>query len=182
MPEHSMPTDYIQKNNMVNGWWVAPALQTNEIIISTAQNITKDRKTKESKAKAIYKWIIDNTDYVYIDDDCDGYPDFVGAEFAFDTGMGICYDYATLYMVMCDAVNLNVRLIGGDVITEEDGWVGHAWNQIQIDDGSWLNVDATWGEGDFEGNFGFKEYAFDDEEYFYYARYNCIMLAEFENY
>lgn len=181
-PEHSKPTDYIQKNIFPNGVLVSSAVKTNDYIISEAKRITENKQTKQQKAYAIYEFIIDNMQYFFLDEDGNGMPDMVGAEFIIESGFGICYDYASLYAVMCDAVGLNVRLIGG--YAQQNGTGGyHAWNEIQLDNGNWINVDPTWGESNKSLNFGFKTSELNvDTNRVADGRYSDYMFAEFENY
>lgn len=198
--DKSDPTDYIQENDMSNKVFVKYALKTNAAIIQTAKDITAGMTSKEAKARAIYKYVIDNMTYdnAQAEGLLNGTWDVEkqGAIDAFNTKNGICYDYACLYATMADAVGLNVRLIIGEVYTQgENGEVvtnGHAWNEVQIGS-EWKNVDATWGdtsEKDFITNFGFEtaDKADTNEKpdntmlIVLKARYATKMLAEFENY
>lgn len=170
-PEHSKPTDFIQVNILPNGGSVKTALETTADITTTAKDAVKYAITKEDKAKKLYQFVIDYMEYYDTGK--------VGAKPAFYSRKGICYDYATLYMVMCDAVGLNVRLKLG--VTVFDNEVGlHAWNEVQTDNGTWKNVDCTWGES--EPNFGFKECDIEKDGEVDGGRYPTQLVAEFENY
>jgi transglutaminase-like putative cysteine protease len=205
----SKPTDYIQENRIVNDFYVAYAIQSNQKIEDKAKEIVAqfNAKSKIDKARALYEYVIQHMEYdeaaiERMKNDCP--LDEVGAIHAFNDGIGICYDYATLYAVMCDAVGLNVRLIGGEILTmgDEGYYVteGHAWNEVQIDSGDFIAIDATWGEnGDIDGwnfteynhdmdNDGIDDfddknmYAYESEIYYVDERYSMSLLAEFENY
>ena len=64
---------------------------------------------------------------------------------AFNTRMGICFDYASLYVSMCRAVGLKVRLVTG-LGYSGSSWGDHAWNQVYVpEEGRWINVDPTFG-------------------------------------
>jgi transglutaminase/protease-like cytokinesis protein 3 len=188
----STPTDYIQSNIFPNGIPVKQALKTDNRIPALAEDIVKRYKAKsnEQKANALYRWVISVMDYEMTDTDGDGFPDAnsVGALAALNTHKGICYDYACLYAMLCDAAGLNVRLVGGFVISNGDFAGQHAWNEVQMDDGHWINVDPTWGDGsvkDIGENFDFytnlvipTPYGESLED----GRYSEQLFAEFENY
>lgn len=176
-PEHSKPTDYIQTNMFPNGKLVSHAIRSNDNIKAKAKQLVAGKTSKHDKAMAIFNWIVNNISYKMVDNDYDGLPDSVGAEYAFNTKTGICYDYASLYAVMCDAVNLNVRLVGGYAQNEFVSG-GHAWNEVQMDNGGWINIDTTWGD------FGFTASSISDPSAIEVpdGRYSTNLFAEFENY
>lgn len=68
-----------------------------------------------------------------------------GSVMAFNTRRGVCFDYACLYVSMCRAVDLKVRLVTG-LGYSGSSWGDHAWNQVYIpEEDRWVNVDATFG-------------------------------------
>ena len=70
-----------------------------------------------------------------------------GAICAFEKKSGICFDKACLYVAMARAINLKVRLIGGQAFDGKK-YVGHAWNQVYLNDENiWINVDTTFYDG-----------------------------------
>ena len=70
-----------------------------------------------------------------------------GAIETFETKKGICFDYACLYVAMCRANNIKVRLITGEGFNGVS-WVGHAWNQVYVaKENRWINVDTTFSKG-----------------------------------
>lgn len=52
----------------------------------------------------------------------------------------MCGSYAYTFQLLAARAGLETRVVTGDV-----GSVGHAWNIVQID-GTWKNVDATYGD------------------------------------
>lgn len=205
----SRPTDYVQDNILVNCFYVSYAIQSNKKIEDTAEQVIAQSNavSKIDKAKAIYDYVIQHMEY---DESIaerifnDAPIDEVGAIHAYNDGIGICYDYASLYAVMCDAVGLNVRLIGGEVLTyDEYGYpclYGHAWNEVQVDNGDFIAIDTTWGEAGESEGWNFTEYNhdknndgiddFDDEKMYAYEsqiyyineRYSTNLFAVFMNY
>ncbi len=184
-PEHSEPTDFVQVNMFPNGVPTRQAIQSHRALNGAAKDITKPWDTKRDKAYAIYNWVIEHMEYVWIDNNYDGMPDSdsVGALPAFRTGEGICYDYASLYAVLCDEAGLNARIVLGYAQLYGEGGY-HAWNEVQLDNGQWATIDPTWGDGgDLDNYFDFQtsELGIDDYE-IPDGHYPLQLAVEFENY
>ena len=47
----------------------------------------------------------------------------------------VCEGYATAFKIICDLLNIPCVIAVSDT---------HAWNNVQMDDGLWYNLDATW--------------------------------------
>lgn len=129
-----------------NGVTLDEGVRSNSEIDSFARKLVKGYSSDTQKAKVIYEWIGSNIKY---DDNeavavmNDNYQAKSGAITAFNTRKGICFDYSCLYVAMCRAVGLKVRLITGEGYNGMT-WVSHAWNQVYISEtGKWINVDTT---------------------------------------
>jgi transglutaminase-like putative cysteine protease len=189
-PEHSQPTDYYMVNVLNNGAFTKYALASNTAINNAAKAVIAGKTTKEDKAYALYQFVMARVDYdtALINENNNGLD--VGAVFAFNTGRGICYDYATLYAAMCDAVGLNVRVVGGVAAGLNGEYLGnHAWNEVQGTNGNWFAVDATWGDrgGDTQGwKFTEKDVEINadtnHDNILDAGRYPTDLIAELENY
>lgn len=62
-------------------------------------------------------------------------------------GDGVCGDYATTFCFLCECIDLPCYYVGG--VSDNgrgDGWVGHAWNKVQVD-GIWYYIDTYWCAG-----------------------------------
>jgi len=131
-----------------NGVTLDEAVKSNEKIDEKAHEIAAKGKDENEKAYLLYKWISKNIDYDYakakrISDNAVG--ENSGAIVAFDTRKGICFDYSSLYIAMCRATGLKVRLITGQGYSGAT-WGDHAWNQVWIGSQErWVNVDTTFG-------------------------------------
>ena len=134
-----------------NGVTLDQAIKSNQAIDSFASDLVLAENDTRKKAKAIYKWIAFNVKYDYdkasqisnkkIGDTSSG------AIQAFNTKTGICFDYSSLYVAMCRAVGLKVRLIVGMGFNGMV-WGEHAWNQVYIPaEDTWINVDTTFAIG-----------------------------------
>lgn len=136
-----------------NGITIDEGIKSNENINNKAVELTENATSDRERARILYTWIGSNIKY---DDDkadqvIDGsenrkMPES-GAICAFEKRSGICFDKACLYVAMSRAINLKVRIIGGQAF---DGtqYVGHAWNQVYLnDENTWINVDPTFYDG-----------------------------------
>lgn len=151
-----------------NGITIDEGIKSNETIDEKAIQLTKKAKSDRQRAKILYTWIGSNIKYddnkaekVLNGKDARDMPES-GAICAFENKSGICFDKACLYVAMARAVDLKVRLIGGEILDENGQYVGHAWNQAYIkEENKWINIDSTFYEG---GNYYFDSELFDDHK------------------
>ena len=131
-----------------NGVTLDEAIKSNAQIDETARTIVGNEQNSNKKAYLLYKWISQNMAYDYdkaerISKNPTGISS--GSIIAYNTRTGICFDYSCLYISMCQAVGLKVRLISG-LGYSGIAWGDHAWNQVYSSEESrWINVDATFG-------------------------------------
>jgi hypothetical protein len=131
-----------------NGVTLDDAVKSNAAIDAAARSIVGDEKDPRQQAYLLYRWISRNINYDYnkaaqVSQNPDGMES--GAIVTFNSRTGICFDYASLYVSMCRAVGLKVRLLTG---LGYSGlvWGDHSWNQVYIPaEGQWINVDCTFG-------------------------------------
>lgn len=133
-----------------NGVTLEEGIKSNKEIDDLAISIASNGQSDKSKGKLLYSWIGSNIKYdngkaerILRND----FSDKSGAIPTYNTRKGICFDYACLYVAMCRANNIKVRLVTGEGYNGES-WVGHAWNQIYIkEEEKWINVDTTFSIG-----------------------------------
>lgn len=156
-------------NNIVyyNGVTLEEGIQSNSEIDKKAQEIIKFCVDDRSKAKRIYTWIGTSIKYdsekaskAINKEELDG----SGSIVAWNTGKGICFDYACLYVSMARAAGLKVRLITGEAF-DGKSYGAHAWNKVYLsDEDRWINVDATfYVSGDYFDSSLFKEDHIEEE-------------------
>ena len=131
-----------------NGITLDEGVKSNDEIDYFTRQLTKGAKSSNEKAKLIYEWIGKNLEY---DNDKaqeilnNNFSAKSGAISAFKEKKGICFDFSCLYVAMCRAVDIDVRMITGEGFNGVS-WVSHAWNQAFIDN-RWVNVDTTFYKG-----------------------------------
>ena len=129
-----------------NGITLEEAIKSNDEINLFAINQVKGKSETREKAKAIYDWVV--SEIVYDDKKANRVLNNdlrvkSGAIPTFESKSGICFDYASLFVAMCRANNIKVRIITGQGFNGNN-WVSHAWNQVFIDgENKWINVDPT---------------------------------------
>jgi hypothetical protein len=131
-----------------NGVTLNDAVKSNQEIDNLARELAKGKAGDYEKARAIYKWITKNIKYDYnkakeIAVKTQGMES--GTIICYETRKGICFDYSSLFISMCRANGIKVRLVTG-LGYSGLAWGDHAWNQF-YDSGSdrWVNVDCTFG-------------------------------------
>lgn len=87
--------------------------------------------TQYEKEKAIYDFIVGNTEYSLNSDLNQSLISVV-------KGKSVCLGYTKTMKYCCDKINIPCVVIEG---TSKDG-IAHSWNKVQIND-DWYNVDAT---------------------------------------
>ena len=131
-----------------NGVTLEEGVRSNDTIDNFARKLVSKAKNYDEKAKILYEWIGRNIEY---DDEKakrilnNDFKVKSGAIVAFNERKGICFDYSCLYIAMCRAVGLDVRLITGEGFNGIS-WVSHAWNQVYVNN-QWINVDTTFYKG-----------------------------------
>lgn len=131
-----------------NGVTLEEAITSNESIDKFSKKITNQKEGSYDKSKVIYEWISINVAYDYSKATRVMNNDFSqksGAINTFSTKTGICFDYASLFVAMCRANDIPVRIVTGKGFNG-DTWVNHAWNEVYIKEkDKWINVDPTFG-------------------------------------
>lgn len=145
-----------------NGVTLEEGIRSNADIDKFAQELVPRNLSDKDKAKKIYYWIGSHIVYDYEKANRVLNNDFnitSGAIPAFETKSGICFDYSCLFVAMCRAQGLKVRLVTGEGFNGAT-WISHAWNQVYIkEEDRWINVDTTFYSG---GNyFGTKRFDVD---------------------
>ena len=91
--------------------------------------------------RRIYLYISENYYYVKQKNENGEYPDYA---YTLETLLycGVCHGYATTLIYLLKKLQIPIFYVGGDADGREFG--GHAWNMVQIIDGSYRHMDITW--------------------------------------
>ncbi|MDF2986949.1 MAG: transglutaminase domain protein [Eubacterium sp.] len=145
-----------------NGVTLDDAVESSPEIDKLALELTKSVNNDYDKSKKIYNWITDNIKYDYekakiIARDTSGTQS--GTVICYETRKGICFDYSSMFISMCMANKIKVRIVTG-LGYSGLAWGDHAWNQFYDSQSKrWVNVDCTFG---VSGNyFDTSRFAFD---------------------
>ncbi|ALS26738.1 transglutaminase-like domain-containing protein [Paenibacillus cisolokensis] len=116
-------------------------------IAAAALQVTKDERTAEGKAKALYNWL--GTRIAYDWEKARNYEERgiwkeQTPQYTFEHRKGVCIDTARLYALMARAAGLEARVVTGLGADGQGGFGPHAWNEVKVDDGRWIPLDATW--------------------------------------
>ena len=161
-----------------------------------AEQIGKDFKRDDEKARAIFTWLATNIKYDYAAYGVNERPVAYSyrteaekqekqaemlrelAQKTLKSKKGVCQGYSTLFTVVATKLGLESEIIAGTSkshpahIGKGPGASDHAWNAVKID-GQWKLLDATWGAGTVTGakpEFVFKfndRYFFSDPDVFF---------------
>lgn len=131
-----------------NGVTLDDAVKSTPEIDKLAVDLAKGENNDYDKSKKLYKWITSNIKYDYdkakiIAKDTRNTQS--GTIICYETRKGICFDYSSLFISMCKANGIKVRLVTG-LGYSGLAWGDHAWNQFySSEDKKWINVDSTFG-------------------------------------
>ena len=155
----------IRSNNikyLYNGVTIDEATRSTDEIVEFAVQSTKGLVNSYDKARKLYDDVINMLEYDeeksndILNED---FSNLSGAISAFESKLGICFDYASLYSVLAESIQLPTRIVVGKGYNGTS-WINHAWNEVYIDESdSWIEVDTTFGETEGKelyGNFQFK--------------------------
>ena len=145
----------------INGVTVDEAVRSSPDIDNIAIDLVGAENDHYKMAEILYVWVAGNIGYDHEKADqieTDAFATYSGAVPAFSEKTGVCFDKACLYVAMCRAVGVRVRLLTGHALSGSE-WLDHSWNEIFDErDGRWVNVDTTFGgpSSDYFDNEGFS--------------------------
>lgn len=144
-------TDVEGKNKFqvyLNGMIIGDAVKSNTEIDTKAKEITKSGTGDRDKAYLVYAWVCRNIKYDYdksVIIKYDPSKAVSGAIETYNTKKGVCFDFSSLYVAMCRAAGLKVRMMTGYGYTGKL-WVDHVWNEVYCTGSeTWINLDTTFG-------------------------------------
>lgn len=131
-----------------NGVTLDDAIKSTPEIDKLAVELAKDEDNDYNKSKKLYDWITGHIKYDYAKAERiarDTKNTESGTIVCYNTRKGICFDYSSLFISMCRANGIKVRLVTG-LGYSGMAWGDHAWNQFYDSENQrWVNVDCTFG-------------------------------------
>lgn len=147
----------------INGVTLEDAIMSSPDIDNIAIDLVGAENNDYKVARILYSWIAENIGYDHEKAEIintDAFETWSGAIPAFSEKTGVCFDKACLFVAMCRAVGVKVRLITGHAYNGQD-WLDHSWNEIYDDkNDKWVDVDTTFGNKN--SNY-FDKINFDDD-------------------
>ncbi|MFZ5813779.1 MAG: transglutaminase-like domain-containing protein [Bacillota bacterium] len=115
-------------------------------IRSKALAVTRGLKSTESKVEAIIRFVVDRLEY-----DLNAPSRNKGALAGFETGVGVCQEYAGLFVAMARSVGIPARLVYGwaqstGLEGSLNGQNRHVWAEYYDEEKGWIAVDPTFAE------------------------------------
>ena len=140
--ENEYDITYGPNRNYSSTIWYTTAAQEqwlNNYISGTMRpQLALDTKTTYQKVEAIYNWITEKVRYDYAHLEDPGYQLQFTAYAAVRNRTAVCQGYANLLYRLANDAGIDCRIITGG---------NHAWNILQMNDGKYYCMDATWDEG-----------------------------------
>ena len=140
--EYEYDITYKPNEKYSNTIWYTTAAQEkwlSDYINGTMRpQLALDTKTTYQKVEAIYDWITEKVRYDYSHLNNNSYRLQFTAYAAVRNRTAVCQGYANLLYRLANDAGIDCRIITGG---------NHAWNIIQMNDGKYYCMDATWDEG-----------------------------------
>ena len=140
--EYEYDITYKPNEKYSNTIWYTTAAQEkwlSDYINGTMRpQLALDTKTTYQKVEAIYDWITEKVRYDYNHLNNNSYLLQFTAYAAVRNRTAVCQGYANLLYRLANDAGIDCRIITGG---------NHAWNIIQMNDGKYYCMDATWDEG-----------------------------------
>ncbi len=147
---YKLPRSYppYNKKSAIYQMYTNPKLEYSEGVNTDApplvaldQQITTPSENPYQKADAIFEWIVHNINYNYT------LQASGSALVTLSTHLGICSDFADLYVALLRTDHVPARLIGGYVTNNGGGQGGfHQWVEFYLPSVGWVVADPTWGK------------------------------------
>lgn len=120
-------------------------------IIAKAKELTYDMSSDYKKALAIFEYVNTELDYNISSQYANK-----GALSTLENEVGVCEDFAALFVALCRAIDIPARVVVGYDLETEDkidddtdelitvySLIDHAWAEIYLEDYGWLPVEPT---------------------------------------
>lgn len=103
-------------------------------VVALAKKIVGNEKNPYYMARAIYKWCVENIDYVY--------PPDRGILHSLPRRTGDCGEYSLIFMSLCRSLGIPSRVVNGRWCCKAKKNY-HVWNEFYLPGYGWIPSDAT---------------------------------------
>ena len=108
-----------------------------EAVLEKMDTIKVNGISRHEKIKSIHDYLVNNIVY----DTAISSPNIFDVYGAFINGFCVCEGYAEAFKMICDREGISCITVIG---TGDGG--AHKWNMVQMEDGEWYTLDATWND------------------------------------
>ena len=108
--------------------------------VSALRGVKIDGSSRYAQVRSIHDYVCDLITYNYADTDTHKYHCIYNA--VIGDHKGVCESYAAAFKMLCDIHGIPCVYVAG--LAHAGDQEGHAWNFVQMEDGNWYFVDATW--------------------------------------
>ncbi|SMC04299.1 Transglutaminase-like superfamily protein [Sulfobacillus thermosulfidooxidans DSM 9293] len=145
---YHLPTTYPPYNvrSSVYKFYTNPQLESQQVNTDSPvleqidQSVIKPGENPEQKAQALFNWVVQNIHYNY------SLQASGSAVATAETHLGICSDFADLYVGLLRTAKIPARFVGGYVTSNGSGQGGfHQWVEFYLPTVGWVVADPTWG-------------------------------------
>ena len=108
--------------------------------VSALRDVKIDGSSRYAQVKSIHDYVCGLITYNYADTVTHKYHCIYNA--VIGDHKGVCESYAAAFKMLCDIHGIPCVYVAG--LAHAGDQEGHAWNFVQMEDGNWYFVDATW--------------------------------------
>ena len=108
--------------------------------VSALRDVKIDSSSRYAQVRSIHDYVCDLITYNYADTVTHKYHCIYNA--IIGDHMGVCESYAAAFKMLCDIHGIPCVYVAG--LAHAGDEEGHTWNFVQMEDGNWYFVDATW--------------------------------------
>lgn len=131
-------------------------------VLQLLDTLNLDGKSDYEKIKGVYDYICSNVNYDDTNLNNDAYKLKFTAYAALVNKTAVCQGYAVLLYRLMLELGIDCRVITG-IGKTNNGNGPHAWNIIQLDNGTYYNADSTWDAGRTNYGYFLKGSGFDTD-------------------
>lgn len=120
--------------------------EMNRSVDQIVSSVTKNGDDRYTKLKAVHNYLAETNVYSRDVSNALSHTPY-SALITGDSHDPVCDGYSGALKMLCDKLNIPCVLVIS--VTNDPG---HMWNNVQMDDGKWYNIDLTWNDTGAENN------------------------------